>query len=168
MKTHSTIKRLTLTSLCIAFTYIFTAFIKIPLFGGSGYFNLGDIFILLSSIYLGPINSLLVAIISSVMADLTVGAASFIPFTIIAKGGEAIIAALLFKKMPDKFGLFSLVLGALFIVPVYLFSYYIYYGLGYLINSIFDLIQALSCASLCYALYQTLEKLKINKYIKIT
>lgn len=167
MNTHTNIKRLTITSAFIALTYIFTAFIRIPLLGGEGYFNLGDVTIILSSIYLGPISGMIVAISASIMADLTAGAASFIPFTIIAKGGEALIVGLLFKKFPDKFRVLSIFIATLFIVPVYMISYYLYFGVGYLMSSVFDLLQATTATILSYVLYLTFEKTNISKYLKI-
>lgn len=73
-----------LSSLFAAFTCIVTFFPKVPT-PTLGYIHLGDGFVLLSGIVLGPIYGALAAGIGSMFADLFSGYASWAPATLIIK-----------------------------------------------------------------------------------
>src|SRR5574344_867567 len=98
-KTRFIIVKISLTALIIAIIYVCTAFLSIPFANGAGYFNFSDCLILFTSIYIGPLEGILSAIIGCALADLQAGAAQFIPFTIVAKGLEAIVAFLIYKPL---------------------------------------------------------------------
>lgn len=86
-----------LAALCCIATMI----IKIPT-PTFGYIHLGDGFVLLCGILLGPLYGALSAGIGSMFADLFSGYASFAPATFAVKAGTALIAALLsrlFRKL---------------------------------------------------------------------
>ena len=57
-----------------------------------GYFNLGDIFVLISGWLLGPIFGALAAAIGTALADLLLGYPQYIPATFIIKGVMALLA----------------------------------------------------------------------------
>ena len=94
----------------ICFTGIFAAvccvatFISVPL--PFGYFNLGDIFVLVSGWLLGPVFGTLAAAIGTALADLLLGYAMYMPATFIIKGAMALLAFYtyhaLFKKISRK------------------------------------------------------------------
>ena len=63
-KTRFIIIKISLTGLMIALIYVCTAFLSIPFANGAGYFNFSDCLILFTSIYIGPVEGILSAIIS--------------------------------------------------------------------------------------------------------
>lgn len=161
---NKAVKRMTLTALLAALTFVTTAFIHIPLPVGTGYFNLGDSVILFSAIFVDPFAGALVGIIGASFADIYVGAIEFVPFTIVAKLLEAVIAGYLFRTFKGKWSYTALYIGAFFIVPVYAISYFIFFGgwSGVIANSPFDLLQAFVSAIIATVLIVTLRKTKIR------
>ena len=119
-----TIRQLTLTALLSALTFVLTAFVRIPL--SIGYFNLGDIIILFTAIFVHPIIGVFVGAIGASLADLVGGYFFFIPFTIVAKGLEALIAGYLFTKIKAPYNYGALLLGSMVMVAVYAVSYVIF------------------------------------------
>jgi len=152
------LKKLTLSGMLIALGYVLTVFLKIPYANGAGYFNFGDVITLLAAVILGPWYGAFIGASFSSMADLFSGFGQFVPFTILAKALMAIISGYLYKIFPKKIKYFGLLIGSLVMVGIYFISYFIYYGLGAYISSIFDLVQALISSLLGYLLLFPLEK----------
>ena len=82
----------------IAFTAAFAALccigtmwisVQLP---ASGYFNTGDVFVLLSGWFLGPLYGSVAAAVGSALADIFVGYASYAPATFLIKGLDAFVA----------------------------------------------------------------------------
>ena len=97
-------KKLVLAAMFCAFCCIGTM-IHIPAGPTLGYVHLGDAFVLLSGVLLGPVTGGLSAAIGSSLADLVNGYAIWIPGTFVTKGFSAVICSLLFcslKKMSSK------------------------------------------------------------------
>ena len=102
-----------------------------------GYFNLGDIFVILAGWILGPIGAIAGAI-GSTIADLLLGFALYAPATFIIKGAVALIAYYTYKlfsgrteKKPIPILLSSLVSESFMIVGYFLFEAFVLgYGLG--------------------------------------
>ncbi len=94
-------------SLNICFTAIFAAlccvctFISVPL--PIGYFNLGDVFVLLSAWFLGPILGPVSAGVGTALADILMGFAVYAPATLIIKGLMALVAFWVYKLMKPLF-----------------------------------------------------------------
>lgn len=161
-KTH----KLVLAALFVALTFIFTYFVKIPLPIG-GYFNLGDAFIIISAILIDPFVGLLVGALAGTLSDLMGGYALYIPFTILAKGLEALIAGLLFNHLKGIFRYSGVILGPLVMVMIYAASYWIYLGFNaMLISSPFDLIQAGVAIGVSLATILVLERTQIIHRIR--
>ena len=158
------ILKLSITALMTALIYVITAFLPIPYAGGTGYLNFSDGLIMFTTIFVGPIEGISSAIISCAFADLTAGAANFIPFTVVAKGLEALICYLLFKLLKNNNVLkyISFLIAPLFMILTYMISYLIMFGKEYLINSIFDLIQGIAGTILSIILIKAFEKIKLN------
>lgn len=76
-------KSITYIGVLSALTYIFTAFVKIPLLN-QGYVHAGNIIIVVSACLFGPIPGALVGSIGSALADLFV-APVWTPYTIVIK-----------------------------------------------------------------------------------
>ncbi len=102
-----------------------------------GYFNLGDIFVILAGWILGPIGAIAGAI-GSTIADLLLGFALYAPATFIIKGAVALIAYYTYKlfsgrteKKPIPILLSSLVSESFMIVGYFLFEAFVLgYGMG--------------------------------------
>lgn len=93
-----------MTALCAVATYV----VAIPFPSGVGYFNLGDVIVLLAGWLLGPWWGALAAALGSALADLFTGYASYAPATFVIKGlvamaGWALYSAL--KKAIRKDGI---------------------------------------------------------------
>lgn len=152
------VKNMTYSAMLIAIAYLLTAFAQIayPL---GGYLNFGDAIILFSSFLLGPFYGAFIGMIAGSLADLTLGGFAFIPFTIVAKGGEALLAGFLHKIFPKKIKWLSYILGAIFMIVTYFFAYLILYGVAGLVNSAFDLIQGSVAAILAISLEQIFKRI---------
>lgn len=116
-----------------------------------GYFNLGDIFVLVSGWILGPIGAIAAAI-GSAAADLYLGFAIYAPATFIIKGGMALLAAYTYKWLGNKVTkkLPLLLLSAIIAECIMVGGYFAYeafvlgYGMGALASVFGNCLQALS------------------------
>jgi len=152
-----TIRQMTLAALLSALTFILTAFVHIPL--SVGYFNLGDIIIIFSAIFIHPIFGAFVGAIGASLADLYGGYLFFIPFTIVAKALEALVAGYLFTKIKTPYNYGALLVGALLMVATYSLSYYIIDPTGALLLATlpFDSLQGLAGATGAALLYIAIQ-----------
>lgn len=99
MKTnHANLERLVLAALFAALSCVATMVLQIPS-PMSGYVNLGDCFVLLSGIFLGPVWGFLAAGTGSMMADILTGYAHYAPGTFLIKGLMALAVCLLFRAL---------------------------------------------------------------------
>lgn len=165
-KTKKIILRMCFSAIFGALCFICTNFLKIPFPNGMGYFNFGDMIIVFSSIYLGPIEGIFVGLIGGVFSDLYSGYINFIPFTIIAKTLLALCGGLAFyfiKNCWIKF-LFPF-LGALLMVTTYFISYWIFFGFAETYLSLFDLLQGFIGASLGVVLFLFMKKIKFTPFL---
>ena len=80
-------------ALCCVATYV----IVIPL--PYGYFNTGDIFVLLSGWFLGPIYGFIAAAIGSMLADILSGFVFYAPATFLIKGIDAVLAYYIWRLL---------------------------------------------------------------------
>lgn len=124
-------KMLTKVAILIALTVIMTVVIMIPIIGGNGYVNLGDMVIFISAMMLGGKWAFLVGGIGSFLADIFLGYTLYAPASFIIKGLEGFIAASLIKnKLGGKYPLFSTLIAGVWMA----FGYYIFeiflYGAG--------------------------------------
>lgn len=92
------IRKLVVSALMAALTYVATMVIQIPS-PMNGYVNLGDCFVLLSGWLLGPWYGGAAAGIGSMLTDLLHGYGYYAPGTFIIKGLDALVAALIFNAM---------------------------------------------------------------------
>ena len=70
-----------------------TLLIRIPIPATTGYFNVGDVFVILGGLWLGPIAGLVVGMIGPTMAD-AIGYPQFILATAVTKGLEGLLVGL--------------------------------------------------------------------------
>ena len=87
--THDKIQKITTSALFMALTCIATMIIKLPTPGTGGYVHLGDAFVILSGILLGPLYGAVAGGIGSALADLLGGYFVYVPITLIVKAAIA-------------------------------------------------------------------------------
>lgn len=149
-------KRLAFTALFSALCCIGTIVIVVPL--PFGYFNAGDIFVLLSAWCLGPLYGSVSAAVGSAIADIISGYAIYAPATFFIKGLDAFVAYTVWfflKKCIQKESLdflsrlFSAVLGEGVMVLGYFGYEWILYGLGGATATIFGNVLQSVCGLAC-------------------
>lgn len=96
--TDKRIKKMTTTALFMALTCIATMIIKLPTPGTGGYVHLGDAFVILSGILLGPLYGAIAGGVGSALADLLGGYFIYVPITFIVKAAIAAGVGLIYHK----------------------------------------------------------------------
>jgi uncharacterized membrane protein len=97
LRSHTLAKQLAFSALFAALCFVSTFVITVPL--PNGYFNTGDVFVLLSGWFLGPIYGAVAAAVGSALADVLSGFAFYAPATFFIKGMDAALAWLVWKAM---------------------------------------------------------------------
>ena len=120
-------KRIVFCALLTALTTVSTMVIQIPS-PMSGYVNLGDVFVLFSAFYLGPIYGAVCAGVGSAIADLLTGYVIYAPGTFIIKALMAVCAYFcfialikIFKKQYP-----SMLVGGIVAELVMVLGYFLY------------------------------------------
>ena len=159
-------KNLAFSALFAALCCIATMLIIIPL--PNGYFNAGDVFVLLAGWFLGPLFGAISAGVGSMLADIISGFAIYAPATFIIKALVAFCAfeiCALLKKLMRKQSLdllcrlVSAVLAeSVMIIGYFLFESHLYGFAGGALSLLGNLTQGCICTilgvSLCCALTQ--------------
>jgi uncharacterized membrane protein len=116
------IRKLTTAGVLAAAIVLLTTLVSIPMPGGLGYINLGDVGVLLAGMVLGGGWGALCAGAASALSDVLLGYTVYAPATFIIKGLVALVAGLLFARTQKKIRFVALYLAAL-IVPAGYFCY---------------------------------------------
>ena len=160
------IRKLTLTAMFMAMCCVTTMFLSVPTVGG--YTNLGDAFVLLGAMLLGPWYGLAAGGVGSALADLLTGYGYYVPGTLLIKGLVAVIVGLfvrvfpLGKRHPMAGAGLGAVLGELWMV----LGYWLYKSLilgnaaGALTSIPRNLIQAAAGVGLSLVMFAALRKIK--------
>lgn len=77
-----------------ALAFLGTLVVRIPIPATTGYFNIGDVFVILAGLWLGPRGGLIVGLIGPALAD-AIGFPQFILATAITKGLEGFLVGLI-------------------------------------------------------------------------
>ena len=162
-KIHSRIFKICLSSVFAALVCAGT-FVSIPL--PFGYFNLGDIVVLLSAWTLGPLYGALAAAIGSGLADLLMSYALYIPATVIIKSAMAVCAyfvIVLLKKAIPRLGVFQKIISAvcaevIMISGYFAYEFFLIYGKGALASVFGNLLQGICAVIGSVILGHILEK----------
>ena len=159
------IKNLTTSALFMALTCIATMIIKLPTPGTGGYVHLGDAFVILSGILLGPVYGG----IGSALADLLGGYFVYVPITLIVKAAMAAGVGLIYHKFAKNLhnqlvkcilcGVYATVLVA----AGYLFFESFMYGSAALASVPANIGQGISGLVISTILLPILQKLHINE-----
>lgn len=125
-----TTENIAIYGIMMALTTVATMVISIPSIATKGYINLGDAMVILAGFILGPVGGLTVGGIGSALADILLGYAYYAPFTLVVKGLEGLIAALLFSKVLK--GKLPIIAGAIagifmafgyFVVEIFMYDF---------------------------------------------
>ena len=162
------IRKLVISAMMAALTYIATMVIQIPS-PMNGYVNLGDCFVLLSGWLLGPWYGGAAAGIGSMLTDLLSGYGYYAPGTFVIKGLDALVAALLFRALgrTSTAALVSGLVGETIMVAGY-FGYaalLLGKGLGAAASIPGNLVQATMGLLIGFLLLKVLQKTRIAEKI---
>lgn len=134
MKTEKwTLGKTAIVSALIGLACLGTLLIRIPIPATTGYFNLGDVFVVLAGLWLGPLGGFLVGSIGPTIAD-AIGFPQFIPATFITKGLEGLIVGMIaggsYPYSIRRRTVAAFAGGLTVVVGYFVFEAYIYPALG--------------------------------------
>ena len=135
-KDYFSSKRIAFLALFTALVTVATYIIKIPSPSGQGYINVGDTIIFVCAFMFDPFFALIAGGVGSALADLVSGLVPYVLPTLIIKGLEGFVAAILFKVFRKcKFNtvvnfLISAFVGALIMVFGYFTAEGFMFGWG--------------------------------------
>ena len=116
-----------------ALAFVGTLLIRVPIPATTGYFNIGDIFVVLAGLWLGPVAGLIVGGVGPTLAD-AVGFPQFILATAVTKGMEGLVVGLVaggWKKTSLRRRTIAAALGGVVVVVGYfVFEALVYPFLG--------------------------------------
>lgn len=163
-----TSKQLAFTALFAALCAVSTLIIAIPL--PNGYFNTGDVFVLLSGWFLGPLYGSIAAGTGSALADIISGYAVYAPATFLIKALDALLAyavCALWKTVIKRERLdflprlFSAVCGEIVMLLGYFVFESILYGFaGGALSLVGNALQGICCLACAVALFSLLYPIK--------
>ena len=143
-KQAQSIRKLTTAGVLAASIVLLTTLVSIPIPGGVGYINLGDMGVLLAGMLLGGGWGALCAGAASALSDVLLGYTIYAPATFVIKGLVALIVGLLFVKTEKKIRFAALYLAALIVPAGYFFYELLLYGAASAIpNILFNTLQCL-------------------------
>ena len=168
---NCTTKKLVLTALFMALTFVSTMFIRVPLV--LGYINLGDAFVLLSVFILGPVYGTIAAGVGSALADLF-GYITYAPGTLLIKTVMAIVAYLLYKLLlkATKKAMLAEIVGGVAGAIIMAFGYFFYEMLFFetaavaIINVPWNLVQGAIGVVISTAVMRILSATKVIDKLK--
>jgi uncharacterized membrane protein len=112
-----------------------TMIIRIPIPATTGYFNIGDAFVILAGLWLGPLAGLIVGAVGPTIAD-AIGYPQFILATMITKGLEGLLVGIIGgrRNVPPGRRVVAAAIGGITIIAGYfIFEAFIYPALGKMI-----------------------------------
>lgn len=122
---------LSLLAILTALTTVATAWLMVPFPSTSGYFNLGDVFVMISGLLLGPLGGFIAGGIGSAIADLVV-APWFAPITLITKGLEGMVVGFICSRTRQESRVRPLDIVAVIVASCIML-------IGYLVGEVFVL-----------------------------
>lgn len=160
--------KLVQSAMFAALTCVATMVVHIPVPATGGYLNLGDAFVLLGALLLGPVHGFVAGGLGSMLADVLSGYPQYAIGTLLIKGASGLVAVLLWHalsgKKPGKH-LPLLFLSCLAGEAVMVLGYFAYealalgYGLGAAAAILGNVIQGAVGMLLAMLLYWQLRRL---------
>ena len=161
-------KKLAFAALFATLCCVSTLIVTVPL--PNGYFNVGDVFVLLAGWCLGGIWGGAAAAVGSALADLWSGFALYAPATFLIKGLNAALAWLVafsMKKLikKDSLDFLSRIVGAIAGEAVMVLGYFLFetvlYGVaGGALALVGNVLQGVCCGALAVILFSALYPIK--------
>ena len=113
-----------LLAMFTALTTVATVVFIVPFPSTAGYFNLGDAFVMLSGLLLGPIGGFIAGGVGSAMGDVALGFMPYAPITFVAKGFEGLMVGLFSYKLRTSkrvsiWDIIGIILGAIMMLIGY-------------------------------------------------
>lgn len=169
-KQKMTTKKLCIMGLLIALTCVATMCIHIPIPATNGYINVGDSIILVSAVLFGGPYGLVAGGIGSALADLLLGYTNYVPVTLVVKGIEGLLVAIIAGRNADFFTVRKItaaILGVAWMVLGYFIFESFMYGMAAAAESVIsNCIQAGGSFVIFIILGFALHKAKIANYIE--
>ncbi len=158
---NSHTKTLAVSSILAALIFSFTAFLSFRLTSTSAYMHLGDSVIYCAGLLVGAPWAAASAAVGSILADLIVGAAEYIPATIIIKGLMGLLCAVAMKNAKFIRFIFSCILAGAVMVVGYGIYEVLLGGWGRMFGGIVqNLIQWAAGVTVAAALYYPIKRIK--------
>lgn len=166
------LQRLVTAALFTAIICIATFYVKFPLPAQTGYYNLGDCFVLLAGFLLSPVYGALAAGIGSALADILSGFVQYAPATFVIKALMAVAAYFIFRVLSKKSFIAKLI-GGIAAEAVMVLGYFGYeavilsYGISAAANILPNTIQGITGIASAIAVATVIEKNKtLNSFFK--
>lgn len=162
------LRKTVMAALFAAITFVATYF-AIPLPISFGYVNLGDCFVLLGGLLLGPYGFFSAAL-GSILGDILLGFIVYAPATFILKGSMALIMYFIAGK---KYSLIKLILAAVLSECIMVIGYFIYecfvigLGVSAIANIPYNCFQGVVCATAAIILYSVFEKSGLKRKLQL-
>jgi uncharacterized membrane protein len=161
-KQAQSIRKLTTAGVLAAAIVLLTTLVSIPMPGGFGYINLGDVGVLLAGMLLGGGWGALCAGAASALSDVLLGYTVYAPATFVIKGLVALVAGLLFARTQKKIRFVALYPAALIVPAGYFLYEVLLYGAASAIpNILFNTLQCMVGAVIATVLGLMLLKTKL-------
>ena len=163
--TQSTASKLTYTAIFAALTCILTMIIKIPVPATQGYIHFGDIFVMLSGLFVGPGYGMIAAGAGSALADLFSGYALYAPVTLAIKALCALTVSVTFRALSKRFDkkIPSLIIAGVLFTAVLTGGYLVFelliYGNAAFLEVPMNIIQGASGVAGACALYNIFSRI---------
>jgi uncharacterized membrane protein len=163
------VRDLTMIGLFVALVTVTTMVVMVPVPATGGFINVGDTMIFVAALVGGPQAGLIAGGVGSAMADLLSGYASWAPWTLVIKGLEGLLAAVLAFRVYRTRGAMSagtlagLSVAALWMVTGYFLVGGLKYGFAAALTEVpGNLIQGFGSVVLATPLLVALRRLKIT------
>lgn len=169
----STAKNIAFAALFSALCCVATVLLVVPL--PNGYFNTGDVFVLLAGWCLGPLYGSFAAAIGSGLADILSGFTAYAPATFIIKGFDALLAYWVWAAMKklvkkEKFDLLPRIVAVIasetcMVLGYFLFEWFLYGFGGATLSLLGNLSQGICCGICAVILIGVLYPIKAVKIL---
>lgn len=162
----------------VALSTVGTLLVRIPIPATTGYFNVGDVFVMLAALWLGPRAGLIVGAVGPAVAD-AIGFPQFILATAITKGLEGLFVGMIAGRGNENLArkVVAVSIGALIMVAGYFaFEAFIYPKLSHyapmfgvtdyaaaLVEAPFNVVQGIIGAAASLSLWKALVGWKSGK-----
>lgn len=163
MKNRSNTEKLVLAALMAALACVATMVIRIPIPATNGYVNLGDAFVILSGVVLGPLYGGLAAGIGSALADLLAGYVGYAIATFIIKGIMGVLVGFMVKKGSALNVIIAGILAETIMVGGYFLAEALFmgYGLGAIGGVLGNIMQGIAGVVISALLLPILKKIDV-------